>query len=392
VRRRSPVVGGFRAAVLRLLLLGHVLWLGLRLTGHPGTVLRRLGDLRRTKQQVAGGTKLRKLVRAGKGYLAGLNLPVWPSLAFSRFVEGEYRGHRGDGSDVWRLQTLVFGITSRCPLRCRHCFASGLLSETEYLSFEQLQEILHRFQERGVAQVQWSGGEPLERFEDMVRLTEGAQPDTDFWVLTSGYGLTADKARTMRRAGIRGVNVSLDHWDPEQHNAFRGSDEAFFRAVSAVRVARECGLLVCLSLCATKQFVSEANLARYMRLSSDLGVGFVQILEARAIGSYAGQDVALSEEQLQALERCFLRSNRGRAGRRMPMVVYHGYHQRRFGCFGGGDRFLYVDPRGDVYPCPFSPHRLGNALSGALVPAQVRCEVHCDRFVQAGKHPELLAR
>ena len=36
--------------------------------------------------------------------------------------------------------------------------------------------ILTRCQERGLAQVQWSVGEPLCRFDDMLALTRGAAP------------------------------------------------------------------------------------------------------------------------------------------------------------------------------------------------------------------------
>jgi MoaA/NifB/PqqE/SkfB family radical SAM enzyme len=388
VRIRSPVIGGIRAKLLRILLLLYILWIGVRVVGHPTAALRGLKVLQKNKRRVSGGSKLSKFVRAGNRYFAGLYIPAWPSLPFRRFIEGEYLNWKASRFSDRKLQSLIFGITTRCSLLCRHCFAGALINEPEPLSLDQLREILRRFQQTGVAQVQWSGGEPLERFADMISLTEGAQADTEFWVLTSGFGLTPARAKIMQRAGIRGVNISLDHWRPAEHNAFRGSDEAFSRVVSAVRIARECDLAVCLSLCATRQFVTQENLARYMQLSYELEVGFVQILEARAIGRFSGQDVSLSDEQFRLLDQFYYRLNGERSSRPMPVVTYHGYHQRRNGCYGGGDRFLYVDPRGDVYPCPFSSRRLGNVLNDTVLPGQARCEKGCDRFVLARARPE----
>jgi radical SAM protein with 4Fe4S-binding SPASM domain len=67
----------------------------------------------------------------------------------------------------------------------------------------------------------------------------------------------------------------------------------------------------------------------------------------------------------------------------MPMVIYHGYHQRRIGCFGSGDRFMYIDPYGDVYPCPFSEMKIGNAIvdKDAVNTLSSNCDMSCDRYL-----------
>ena len=46
----------------------------------------------------------------------------------------------------------------------------------------------------------------------------------------------------------------------------------------------------------------------------------------------------------------------------MPIVSFPGYHQRRIGCFGAGDRYLYMDSNGDLHACPFCQYKVGNAL------------------------------
>ena len=38
--------------------------------------------------------------------------------------------------------------------------------------------------------------------------------------------------------------------------------------------------------------------------------------------------------------------------KKYPILLYHGYHQRRVGCFAGS-RSVYIDSAGDVHSCPF---------------------------------------
>jgi MoaA/NifB/PqqE/SkfB family radical SAM enzyme len=383
--RGYRLIAGPAAVLFRNLIVLDLLRIALRCRPSLGASLQAVRELRRRRQGFFGGARVKKLVAfRGKLYIA-LNTPGWPSKPFGLLVRKELqRGKPGAASRPY-LRTLIFGITEKCSLNCRHCYAGAVLNGPGSLSLRDLRTIVAKFQRLGLAQLQWSGGEPLCRFEDMLALTREAGPGTEFWVLSSGMGLTADRARDMKEAGITGVNLSLDHWLPELHNAFRGSSSSFAWVQQAVRHARANGLLVALTLCATPQFISEENLRSYAALAERMGVAFIQILEARAIGRFSGEDVRLEREKLEVLEEFFRQANRAAARRRLPIVVYPGYGQRRFGCSGAGDDFLYVDPLGTIHPCPFSETRLGSALSDdlerVLGDPGLRCD--CDRYLLA---------
>ena len=49
-----------------------------------------------------------------------------------------------------------------------------------------------------------------------------------------------------------------------------------------------------------------------------------------------------------------------------PIISYPGYHQRRIGCLGAGNRYLYIDPKGDIHACPFCRHAAGDAFSASM--------------------------
>jgi MoaA/NifB/PqqE/SkfB family radical SAM enzyme len=127
--------------------------------------------------------------------------------------------------------------------------------------------------------------------------------------------------------------------------------------------------MISLSVCATRSFISEENLWKYLRLAKEFGAGFIRIIEPRTTGNYTGKDVALTDEQRAILNNFYLRVNSYAAFRNFPIIMYPGYHQRLAGCFGAGDRYLYIDPKGDIHACPFCRGKAGNAVWNPLIPA-----------------------
>jgi MoaA/NifB/PqqE/SkfB family radical SAM enzyme len=251
-------------------------------------------------------------------------------------------------------------------LSCEHCFEWKNLDSTEVLTLEDLKAILKKFQDRGILQIQFSGGEPLSRFDDLIELIKTAQPGTDFWILTSGFGLTFKKALQLKEAGVTGVNISLDHWNENEHNHFRKNEKSFDWVKQAALNCRQADLLLCFSLCAVREFVSNENLWKYLHLARALGAGFVQILEPRKVGHFRGKDVELTEHHIGILKNFYLTVNSNPAYQNLPIVMYPGYHQRLLGCFGAGNRYLYVDSNGDLHACPFCQHKVGNALTDSI--------------------------
>ena len=260
------------------------------------------------------------------------------------------------------LDTIIFGITKKCGYRCEHCFEWEALNKTETLLREDLLSVIRSFQRVGINQLQLSGGEPLNRFDDIIYILRNIKRSTEVWLYTSGYMFTEERAASLKKEGLTGITVSLDHWIPESHNLFRGKKNAFEWAEKAVANAGKSGLIVCLSLCATKEFITSENLARYAELAKQWGVSFIQVLEPRAVGHYAGKDVSLTDIQIAQIESFYITYNFNKAYRNYPAVVYHGFYSRRLGCGGAGNRYVYIDTDGDVHNCPFCQQKLFSAL------------------------------
>jgi len=295
----------------------------------------------------------RKLAYTSGRFFWDLYAPGWPSRAFDRHVERHLDRLVPVHGRPTALHAAIVAITRRCALRCEHCCEWDVLNRPESLSINDLHEIVRRLQEAGITVLFLSGGEPLQRLDAVLDISDCFASEIDVWMLSSGRGLTAESAARLRASGLTGIALSLDHWDPRVHDRFRGGLGAFAAAVRAASHARRAGLVVAVSLCPTRAFVSEPNLYRYAELAQTLGASFIQILEPKPVGHYAGQDVILTPEQQRVLERFARLVNYDPAAGKLPTVAYPESWTRILGCIGAGDRYLYVDTEGALQPCPF---------------------------------------
>jgi MoaA/NifB/PqqE/SkfB family radical SAM enzyme len=312
------------------------------------------------------GDKIKKIVRVDGKYYWDLYIPGFPSETITNFFDGETSRTLGIEKTITRFTNILIAITKRCPLNCEHCLEWDVLNEKETLTLPEIKSIVARFQEKGTGIIQLTGGEPMMKMDEILEILKSSKPGTEFWILTSGYNLTLGNARKLKNAGLTGVVVSLDHFDPNIHNLFRGSDKSFAWVQSGVKNAIDANLVTALSICASRSFVTESSLMTYADLAKNMGVSFIQILEPRAVGHYDGKDVLLDAGHEKILEAFYLKMNYRKKFRKYPIVCYHGYYQRRNGCFGSANRSLYVDTDGDLHACPFCRIKTGSALSANL--------------------------
>lgn len=313
--------------------------------------------------------RLHKAVVVGDRTFSMIGLPGRPSAAMRTVLKNELNRIVPIPGFTQGLLLLIIAITKKCSLQCAHCLEWEALNQKEILSVDDLLVIIRKFQERGLGTVEISGGEPLNRFHDLLEVLQKSDTGrTDFWVISSGYQLSAARAQQLKAAGLTGMTISLDHWDAAEHDRFRGLPGAFDWAVQAARNARDAGLVVGLNLVATRDFCTPEHLWHYMHLAKSLQVHFVRILEPRAVGHFAlsGAPVELEERHWSVLSDFHRDIQTRRAYRDYPIVEYHGSYQRVAGCGGAGNRYLYIDTDGDFHACPFCRHKCGNAVTGSI--------------------------
>lgn len=357
----APMVHGMHKLIVKTGIWINIILLALYHFKNPVTASKAVKNLKKLRNDLRGKHPILKYAKTNGKYYFTSSAPGWPSVSFNKYVLNNIK--RFDVSkNAVTLDTILFGITKKCGYQCKHCFEWDALNQPETLSRENLLSVIHSFQKAGITQVQLSGGEPLNRFDDILYILQNIKKGTEVWLYTSGYHFTSERAAELKQNGLTGITVSLDHWVPELHNIFRGKKNAFDWAEKAVGNARNEGLVVCLSICAIKDFITQKNLVQYAELAKQWGVSFIQVLEPKAVGHYNGKDVCLGEAQISLLEDFYVTYNYDKAYREYPSIVYHGFYSRRVGCGGGGKHYIYVDTDGDVHNCPFCQKKIFSAL------------------------------
>jgi len=139
---------------------------------------------------------------------------------------------------------VVWNLTSRCNLRCVHCYAqaSNRIHENE-LSTEEGKRLIDDFACFGVPVLLFSGGEPLLR-KDLPELAAYAvEKGIRAVVSTNGTLITPEKARTFKKIGVSYVGISLDGLKPI-NDRFRGVKGAFDAALKGIRHCQDAGVKV----------------------------------------------------------------------------------------------------------------------------------------------------
>jgi cyclic pyranopterin phosphate synthase len=144
---------------------------------------------------------------------------------------------------------LRLSLTDRCDLRCVYCMPERMafLPRADILTLDELDRVASCFIRRGVRKLRVTGGEPLVRkgAVDLItglgrHLRSGA---LDEMTLTTNGSQLASHAEALAAAGVRRINVSLDHLDPERFRRItRGGDIG--KTLAGIEAAREAGIAI----------------------------------------------------------------------------------------------------------------------------------------------------
>ena len=152
------------------------------------------------------------------------------------------------------LQDLRISLTDRCNFRCVYCMpeeAFGkdhpFLPRKSLLSFEEITRIAKIFVAHGVQKIRLTGGEPLLRkhIENLIgmlaqlKTSDGRNIEI---TLTTNGSILAQKAQSLKDAGLARVTVSLDSLDDNTFRRMNGVDFPVSEVLRGLDAAHAAGL------------------------------------------------------------------------------------------------------------------------------------------------------
>ncbi|MCP4138439.1 MAG: radical SAM protein [bacterium] len=309
-------------------------------------------------------SKDEKIVKVNKSYLVSSFLPPFPSRAYEQLftaVPGNDSLFYEHSHAVRTAPISMFiALTNRCKYNCWHCSKAHRENHDD-IPLAKIKQLIADLQDMGVAIVGLTGGEPLLR-DDLPEIIKSIDDRSISILYTTGQGLTPEKARELKEAGLFTIGISLDSRDEAVHNKLRGSSTAYTDAMNAIRFSLDAGLYTMIQTVATKEMVQTESVRDIIDFAHTLGVHEVRILESMPTGRLIKVEAKhiLSNDERKYLIDIHKKANLRRKGPKVS-VFAHTESPERFGC-GAGSQHSYIDSKGNLNPCDFVPLAFGNVL------------------------------
>jgi len=122
-----------------------------------------------------------------------------------------------------RIDYLRISVTDKCNLRCRYCMPEEGVTprrHEDFLSHEQIVEVVRAAVGLGLTKIRLTGGEPLVK-RGIVELAGQirAVPGVRHLAMTTNGTLLARYVAGLRRAGLDSINISLDTLEEERYRS-----------------------------------------------------------------------------------------------------------------------------------------------------------------------------
>lgn len=258
--------------------------------------------------------------------------------------------------------TLLIDPTSACNLHCTGCWAAEY-GDKQSLSFEQMDDIVRQSKELGMHMFIFTGGEPLVRKKDIIRLCE-KHDDCVFSAFTNGTLIDEDFADEMLRVMNFIPAISVEGFEEETDmRRGKGTYKAVIRAMDLLKNKK---LPFGFSACYHRHNADVIGSEKYIDEMIARGCKFAWIFTYIPLGKNAVPDLLATAEQ-----REYMYYQIRKFRKEKPLFTMDFWNDGEYvkGCIAGGRCYLHINAAGDIEPCAFIHFANMNIKKNSLLEA-----------------------
>ena len=257
---------------------------------------------------------------------------------------------------------ILMDPTSACNLHCTGCWAAEYGDKLN-MSYETLDGIINQGTELGTYMYIYSGGEPLVRKKDIIRLCE-AHPDCMFLAFTNGTLIDEAFADEMLRVKNFVPAISVEGF--EEATDFRRGKGTYQAVMRAMDLLHQKKLPFGASCCYTSKNVDSISSESYIDHLVLKGAKFAWFFHYMPVGNDSAVELLPSPDQREKMYNriCEYRSTK-------PIFTIDFQNDAKFvnGCIAGGRNYLHINANGDIEPCAFIHYSDSNIREKTLLEA-----------------------
>lgn len=260
---------------------------------------------------------------------------------------------------------LLMDPTSACNLKCKGCWAAEY-GYKQSLTYEEMADVVRQGRELGTHLYMLTGGEPLIRKDDIIRLCDEFR-DCGFLAYTNATLVDQKFCDEMKRVGNISLAISVE--GSEETNDERRGQGVYQKSMAAMDLLKKNKLLFGMSVCYTSANVDSVTSDEFIDKMIDKGVKFGFYFNYMPIGSGAVPELIPTPAQREHMYDWMRRMRNSKTGKPLFMFDFQDDGEYVGGCIAGGRNYFHINSAGDMEPCVFIHYSDANIRTHTLLEA-----------------------
>lgn len=257
---------------------------------------------------------------------------------------------------------ILLDPTSACNLHCIGCWAAEYGNHMN-LSFDEMDDIVSQGVEMGTYMYLFTGGEPLVRKDDIIRLCE-KHPDCVFSTFTNGTLIDEKFADEILRVKNFVPAISIEGF--EEATDSRRGDGTYQKVIRAMNILKRKKLPFGISCCYTRSNAEVIGSEAYFDQMVEMGAKFAWFFTYMPVGKGAVKELMVTAEQREMM---YYKIREYRHTKPLFTIDFWNDGEYVDGCIAGGRRYCHINANGDIEPCAFIHYSDSNIREKTLLEA-----------------------
>ena len=258
---------------------------------------------------------------------------------------------------------ILMDPTSACNLHCTGCWAAEYGNKLN-LTYEEMASVIRQGRSLGVYFYMFTGGEPLVRKKDVIRLCDEFD-DCQFLAFTNGTLVDEAFCDEMKRVGNLMLAISLEG-DPEVNDLRRGQG-VYGKVMHAMDLLKQNGLIFGTSICYTSKNCMSVTSPEFVKLMVDKGCRYAMYFHYMPVGNSASLELLPTPEQRMYIKDRIRQIRRLKDGEGLFTMDFQNDGEFVGGCIAGGRNYFHINANGDAEPCVFIHYSNTNIRTHTLL-------------------------
>ena len=256
--------------------------------------------------------------------------------------------------------TILLDPTTACNLKCKGCWAAEYGNSLN-LSYEQIDDIISQGKELGIYFYIFTGGEPLVRKKDILKICE-KHNDCEFLIFTNSTLIDEEFIDEMLR--LKNIVPAISVEGSEFTTDARRGDGIYNKVIKSMKLLKDNKLPFGISCCYTSQNYKSIISEEFVDEMIERGALFAWYFHFMPVGKGTGKELLPKPDQRKHI---YHQLRKYRKTKPLFFLDFQNDAEYIGGCIAGGRNYLHINANGDLEPCVFIHYSDSNIKEKTLV-------------------------